>query len=201
VSYVQLAREMRSRHFQRQAAAACLPAPFLGATSRQSPLGRLLSILGGHPASGRSAERTAGVLGGGGMVKAAAATSALVIAGAGVGARVVRSLEEPAPIHHWHIARPTRTVETSVPLAAAPSIGPRPSSHASDAPRRETPAAGPPPSRGLGYLAIGGSVGGSISVSRASVASAASTSSAGQADEAPVPSRSGGGASLNYLGH
>ena len=56
VSYVQLARELRSRHFQRQAAAACLPAPFLGATSRQSPLGRLFSILGGHPCQWLSKE-------------------------------------------------------------------------------------------------------------------------------------------------
>jgi hypothetical protein len=209
-SYATLLREMRAREFQRAASAAFLPPPVLAVELHGRWIERLTSLLstGRAPSGSATAERTAGVLGGGGLVKAAAATSALVIAGAGVGAKVVHSLEAPAPVHHHHrvSAHPVSATAGSIqPSAVAGGLtstraqtdtGSRKATTTSVKHRSQSP-----PSHDLGYLALGGSTGGSMSTSRASVATAASTSSTGSADEAPAPSRSGGGTNLGYLGH
>jgi hypothetical protein len=208
-SYATLVREMRAREFQRAASAAFLPPPVLAVELHGRWIERLISLLtsGRAPSGAATAERTAGVLGGGGLVKAAAVTSAIVVAGAGVGAKVVHSLEPAAPVHQHH--KVTGRAASSVP---APSIepitvagglttthtsSPKP---ASTAPATHHHSVPPPPSKSLGYLAIGGSTGGGSSQSSTSVATAASTSSNGSGSEAPAPSRAGGGSSLGYLG-
>jgi hypothetical protein len=105
-SYATLLREMRAREFQRAASAAFLPPPILAVELHSRWIERLTSLLstGRAPSGSATAERTAGLLGGGGLVKAAAVTSAIVVAGAGVGTKVVHSLEAPAPVHHHHRA-------------------------------------------------------------------------------------------------
>jgi hypothetical protein len=209
-SYTELLREMSGREYKRAASAAFLPPPMLAVELHGRWIERLSTLLstGRAPSGPATAERTAGVLGGGGLVKAAAATSALVIAGAGVGAKVVHSLEAPAPVHHHHraSAHPVSATAGSIqPSAVAGALtytraqtdtGSHKSTTTSVKRRSQSP-----PSHGLGYLALGGSGGGSTSTSRASIATAASTSSTGSADEAPAPSRSGGGTNLGYLGH
>ncbi|HSZ13411.1 MAG TPA: hypothetical protein VK790_05180 [Solirubrobacteraceae bacterium] len=205
-SYATLVREMRGREYQRAASAAFLPPPVLAAGLHGRWIERLISLLtsGRAPSGTATAERTAGLLGGGGLVKAAAVTSAIVVAGAGVGARVVHSLESTAPVHHHH-----KVTARSASGAPAASIAPTAvaggltSTHttslkpAAKAPTRHHVS---PPSKSLGYLAIGGSAGGGSSQPSTSVATAASTSSNGSGSEAPAPSRSGGGSSLGYLG-
>ena len=128
---------------------------------------RLISLLstGRAPSGTATAERTAGVLGGGGLVKAAAVTSAIVVAGAGVGTRVVHSLESPAPVHRHHkaihpasitppmIVAPTGTVGgglVSTHTTSPKSVTKNPTKHRHVA----------PPNKDLGYLAIGGSASG-----------------------------------------
>jgi hypothetical protein len=206
-SYTTLVREMRGREYQRAASAAFLPPPILTAGLHGRWIERLTSLLtsGRAPSGTATAERTAGVLGGGGLVKAAALTSAVVVAGAGVGARVVHSLESTTPVHHHHkvTARsasgapaasvaPTTTVAGGL-TSTHNTTSPKPAAKASTRPHVS------PPSKDLGYLAIGGSADGGSSPST-SVATAASTSSNGSDSEAPAPSRSGGGSSLGYLG-
>jgi hypothetical protein len=207
-SYAMLLREMRGREFQRAASAAFLPPPVFAVAVHGGWIERLTSLLttGRAPSGTVTAERTAGVLGGGGLVKAAAVTSAIVVAGAGVGARVVHSLESTAPA----AIRPHRKVAVhSAPLTAGVArIGTiagglvlahttPPKSVAVAPARHHQPT---PPSRDLGYLALGGGAGGGSRPST-SVATAASTSSTGSgSSEASEPSHSGGGTSLGYLG-
>jgi hypothetical protein len=207
-SYSTLLREMRAREYQRAASAAFLPPPVLVAGLHGRWIERLTSLLtsGRAPSGTATAERTAGLLGGGGLVKAAAVTSAVVVAGAGVGARVVHSLESTAPAHHQH-----KVIARSASGAPAASVAPRTtvaggltSTHSTASPKPAAKAPTrphvSPPSKSLGYLAIGGSPGGGSSQPSTSVATAASTSSNGSGSEAPAPSRSGGGSSLGYLG-
>jgi hypothetical protein len=206
-SYVTLVREMRGREYQRAASAAFLPPPVLVAGLHGRWIERLASLLtsGRAPSGTATAERTAGLLGGGGLVKAAAVTSAIVVAGAGVGSRVVHSLESTAPVHHHHkvTARSASGAPAASDVPTATVAGGQTSTHNPTSP--EPAAKAPtrphvsPPSKDLGYLAIGGSAGGGSSPST-SVATAASTSSNGSGSEAPAPSRSGGGSSLGYLG-
>lgn len=206
-SYATLVREMRGREYQRAASAAFLPPPVLVAGLHGRWIERLASLLtsGRAPSGTATAERTAGLLGGGGLVKAAAVTSAIVVAGAGVGSRVVHSLESTAPVRHHHkvTARsasgapaasvaPTTTVAGG--LTSTHTTSPKPAAKAPTRPHVS------PPSKSLGYLAIGGSAGGGSSQPSTSVATAASTPSNGSGSEAPAPSRSGGGSSLGYLG-
>jgi hypothetical protein len=211
-SYATLLREMRGREFQRAASAAFLPPPVLTAGVHGRWIERLTSLLttGRAPSGTATAERTAGLLGGGGLVKAAAVTSAIVVAGAGVGARVVHSLESPAPVQHHHTV--TAHAAPSVPTASiAPRAGvsdlttttqaqaaPHP---ATSQPVKHMSRPAPPPSHADGYLALGGAAsGGGTSRPNTSVATAASTSSTGSGGGAPEPSHSGGGTSLGYLG-
>jgi hypothetical protein len=206
-SYTTLVREMRGREYQRAASAAFVPPPILAVGVHGRWVERLTSLLtsGRAPSGTATAERTAGVLGGGGLVKAAAVTSAIVVAGAGVGARVVHSLESTAPVHHHH--KVTARSASSAPAASitptTPVAGGLTSTHNPTSPKPAAKALTrphvSPPSKDLGYLAIGGSAGGGSSPST-SVATAASTSSNGSGSEAPAPSRSGGGSSLGYLG-
>lgn len=207
-SYAELLREMSGREYKRAASAAFLPPPMLAVELHGRWIERLSTLLstGRAPNGSATAERTAGLLGGGGLVKAAAATSALVIAGAGVGAKVVHSLEAPAHHHHKASVRPAASGTAASIQPSAVAGGLTSSRARADTGSRKATTASTkhppqsPPSHGLGYLALGGSAGGSTSTSRASVATAASTSSTGSASEAPAPSRSGGGTSLGYLG-
>lgn len=210
-SYATLLREMRAREFRRAASAAFLPPPVLAVEVRGRWIERLTSLLttGRAPSGTAAAERTAGVLGGGGLVKAAAVTSALVVAGAGVGARVIHSFATtPTPVKHHRTAR----VAVNMPRASitAPAIAdgltmqPQPTTHpTAPVPAKHASRPSPsPPSRDDGYLALGGSADESSSDPRASAASVATTSSSpGSTRETSTPpTRTGGGANLNYLG-
>ena len=206
-AYAELVREMSGREYKRAASAAFLPPPMLAVGLHGRWIERLSTLLstGRAPSGSATAERTAGLLGGGGLVKAAAATSALVIAGAGVGVKVVHSLEAPAHDHHRGSTHPVAsgTAASIRPSAVAGGLTST-RTHTDTGSRKATTTSAKrrsqsPPSRDLGYLALGGSAGSSASTSRASAA-AASTSSTGSASEAPSPSHSGGGASLGYLG-
>jgi hypothetical protein len=210
-SYVTLLREMRAREFQRAASAAFLPPPVLAAGVLHGRwIERLTSLLstGRAPSGTATAERTAGVLGGGGLVKAAAVTSALVVAGAGVSARVIHSLTTtPTPVHHHRTARiavNTPRASISPPaIAGGLTTQPQAATHPASAPAKHARRPAPPlPSHADGYLALGGSANESSSDPRASAASAAKTSSSPEPtrETSPPPTRTGGGTNLNYLG-
>jgi hypothetical protein len=206
-SYASLLREMRGREYKRAASAAFLPAPMLAAELHSSWIERLTTFLstGRTPTGTATAERTAGVLGGGGLVKAAAVGSAIVVAGAGVGAKVVHSLEAPAPVHHriHRLSTPARTsVSVQPPAAASGQSAARTSAtahagatthatHMHHSPR--------PPSHDLGYLALGESAHATTAPPKPAVAVAATAGTSESHEQAPPP-RSGGGSSLNYLG-
>jgi hypothetical protein len=210
-SYATLLREMRAREFQRAASAACLPPPVLAVELHGRWIERLTSLLSTSraPSGTATAERTAGVLGGGGLVKAAAVTGALVVAGAGVGARVIHSLTTtPTPVEHHRTAR----VAVSTPRASVtpPAIAGGMTTQLQTATHPAAPVpvkhssrpAPPPPSHDDGYLALGGSADESSSDPRASAASAAATSSSPEPtrETSTPPTRTGGGTNLNYLG-
>ena len=209
-SYATLLREMRGREFQRAASAAFLPPPVLAAGAHGHWIERLTSLLttGRAPSGTATVERAAGVLGGGGLVKAAAVTSAIVVAGAGVGARVIHSLmTTPTPAHHHRTARiavdaPRASI---IPPAIAGGIAtqPRAATHpAAPAPAKHASRPAPPPSHADGYLALGGSANESGSDPRASAASAATAPSSPEPtrESSPPPTRTGGSTNLNYLG-
>jgi hypothetical protein len=208
-AYAELLREMSGREFKRAASAAFLPLPMLAVELHGRWIERLTTLLstGRTPSGSATAERTAGLLGGGGLVKAAAATSALVIAGAGVGSKVVHSLEAPAHHRHHHSAS-----AHSAAGAAATSI--EPSAVAGGLTSTRTPGdvhsrklartavehrSQAPPSHALGYLALGGSADDTTSSPGAPVASASSASSERARESAPSRP-AGGGTNLNYLG-
>jgi hypothetical protein len=208
-SYATLVREMRAREFQRAASAAFLPPPVLAVEVHGRWIERLISLLtsGRAPSGTATAERTAGLLGGGGLVKAAAVTSAIVVAGAGVGARVVHSLESTAPAQRRKVAAHQASSAAAASIAPTTTVaGGLARKHTTSPKLAVTPPAKHhhsvpvPPSKDLGYLALGGSAGGGSSQPGTSVATAASTSSKGSGGEAPAASHSGGGTSLGYLG-
>lgn len=208
--YATMLRELRDSEFRRAASAAFLPPPLV-VVEEHGWLGRLVDLIPkDRVPSGNAGERAAGLLGGGGAVKVAAAGTALVIAGAGVGARVIHSLERPSPVRRHKVAR------AAVAGAAHASIQPV-SVPGAMTERQGMPAASrpvvtyrarqrsvahrspPPPSRGLGYLALGDSTGGSSSSPTARDASTR-TSSGQEEGPPPRPTSTGGGTSLNYLG-
>jgi hypothetical protein len=208
-SYATLLREMSGREFQRAASAAFLPPPMLAVELHGHWIERVVSLLstGRAPSGTATAERTAGVLGGGGLAKAAATTSALVIAGAGVGARVVHSLEAHAPVHHHHKVSTWPAASTAgvsvEPTAVAGGLTSTPTRSTSRG-GSTTPAkrrSAPPPSRDLGYLAIGQAPGGSQPRTEPQATAASNTSGESPEGAAPAPTRTGGGSSLGYLGH
>jgi hypothetical protein len=208
-SYASLLRDMSGQEFQRAASAAFLPPPMIAAELHGRWIERLTTFLstGRAPSGTATAERTAGVLGGGGLVKVAAASTAIVIAGAGVGAKVIHSLTAPAPVHH-HATRtlPAGTTRASIQPASIAGMPvstvahTKQRSYASRVANRHTHRESPPPSRSLGYLALGKSTSASGSSQRASVASTTSSSSGSAGEAPPAPSRSGGGTSMGYLG-
>lgn len=210
--YRRLCREMRGREWQRAASAAFLPIPAvsLGHVGGFGKVAVWLEQRLGFVPRG-SGERTAEVLGGAGLVKAAAAGTAIVVAGGALTGHIVHEITASTRPHHAHITRraaPPAGLATAGQAAAAAVVAPRTSSLTGDSSRRGTahrPLA--PPSKSLGYLALGGSSGGgSSSTSRESSSVRATAASVGQSGEAssseapPPATQSGGGTSLNYLG-
>jgi hypothetical protein len=125
-SYAQLRREMRSRAFQRDAAAALLPLPALPVGHHMSVLARLIGWSADRPRFG--GERAVEVLGGAGAIKVAAAGSAVVVATATLVGGIHLSLV-PHPSRHDHNAhtaagravtshatRPTSLAATPAPV-------------------------------------------------------------------------------------
>jgi hypothetical protein len=111
-SYAQLRREMRSRAFQRDAAAALLPTPVLPLGHHLGALGQLIGWTSDRPRFGT--ERAVEVLGGAGVVKVAAAGSAVVVATATLANGVHTALLNPRPHHHSGRVAQRRTVARQV---------------------------------------------------------------------------------------
>ncbi len=213
--YRGLRREMRGQEFQRAAAAAFLPVP---ATSlgHVGGLGKLavwieqrLSFI---PRGG--GERAAEALGGAGLAKAAAAGTAIVIAGSALTGHLVHDMTAPNAPQHRRSARIERRAEQPVGLVTpteAAAVSARASSLSADPSRQRvtvhhsSPA---PPSKSDGYLALGGSSGGSSasgssessSPVRATAASVGQSGDTSSSEAPPQPAQSGGGTSLSYLG-
>jgi hypothetical protein len=202
--YAQLLREMGSRDFQRAASAAFLPPP-IAVAGGHGWVERLAGLFphGRMPSTGATGERAAGLLGGGGgVVKAAAAGTALVIAGAGVGERVIHSLSSPHHTPHHHVARHAGPSAAQASIRPATLAAPHNAADHRVVARRAAVRRGPaPPSRDLGYLALGQSAGGASSPPRAEAASTTHRASSGEEGPPPRPTQTGGGTSLNYLGH
>ena len=244
--YRKLRREMRGREFQRAAAAAFLPLP-AAPLAHVTGVARLAAWFQQHtprvlPHGG--GERAAEVLGGAGAVKVAVVGTAVVIAGGTLTSHIVHSVvESHAPAHHRaaHIARETSSQSfQSASLARAwanPTAATIPASLRADdrstaassrrervSTRHSLPA---PPSKSLGYLALGSSssagsgstytsTSGSSSSVRATVASvdrsapastgtsSSSSSSSSSSEASPQPTSPGNrgtsGAGLGYLG-
>lgn len=220
--YRQLRREMRGREFQRAAVAAFLPLPAISA-GHVGGVGKLAiwieQRISFMPRGG--GERAAEALGGAGLAKAAVAGTAIVAAGGALTGHLVHSIDGPhSQAHHRaHIARQVRQP------AALPGGAYRNSSLAARSPsssaqqlRAAAAARHPiPPSKSLGYLALGRSSSGSragdgAGDAPAHIASATGTSTRSESTAttetaAPPPSEShasstqgGGGTSLGYLG-
>jgi hypothetical protein len=98
-SYAQLMREMRGRAFQRDTAAAFLPAPLLAVGYHFGLLGRV-AIWGAERPVRVSGERAAELLGGAGVVKVAAAGGALVAATATIAGGMHTSQHRHHHRHH-----------------------------------------------------------------------------------------------------
>ena len=222
--YRQLRREMRGREFQRAAVAAFLPLPAMPA-GHVGGLGKLAiwieQRISFMPRGG--GERAAEALGGAGIAKAAVAGTAIVAAGGALTGHLVHSIEgAPSHAHHRaHVARQVRQPATlpggayrnsSLAARSPSSSAQRPSTGATARHRLPTP-----PSKSLGYLALGRSdsgsgAGGGASDASAHIASATGTSTKSESTAttetaAPPPSeshasstQSGGGTSLGYLG-
>jgi len=222
--YRQLRREMRAREFQRAAVAAFLPLPAVS-VGHVGGVGKIAVWIEQRsnfmPRGG--GERTAEALGGAGIAKAAVAGTAIVAAGGALTGHLVHTIEgAPSQAHHRaHVTRQVGQTATlsgnayrnSALAAHSPSASARRSSTGVTA-RHSLPT---PPSKSLGYLALGRSdsgsrAGGGSSQPSARIASAngASTKSETAATTetaAPPPSenhasstQSGGGTSLGYLG-
>jgi DNA-directed RNA polymerase specialized sigma24 family protein len=212
--YRQLRREMRSREWQRAASAAFLPIPAVS-LSHVGGFGKVavwveqrLSFI---PRG--SGERAAETLGGAGIVKAAAAGTAIVVAGTALTGHIVHDITAPTapPRHHTRSARIERPAASvarapgSVVVAVPASTAVADSTHRATV-RRNSPV---PPNKGDGYLALGSSSsGGSASQTPSESPSPvrATAASVGQSENAPSneaptqPTQTGGGTSLSYLG-
>jgi DNA-directed RNA polymerase specialized sigma24 family protein len=222
--YRQLRREMRGREFQRAAVAAFLPLPAIS-VGHVGGVGKLAIWIEQRVSfmPRGSGERTAEVLGGAGIAKAAVAGTAIVAAGGALTGHLVRSIEgaQSQAHHRAHIARnishpatlPGGSYRNSSLAARSPiSSAQRPSTGTQARHGLSTP-----PSKSLGYLALGRSSSGSraansTSAAPARIASATGTSTRSESTAttetaAPPPSeshasstQSGGGTSLGYLG-
>jgi DNA-binding CsgD family transcriptional regulator len=124
-SYVTLVREMRGRPFQRDAAAAFLPAPAFALGHHYGLLGKLAGWTAERPGGG-SGERIAELLGSAGAVKAAAAGGAVVAATATLASGIHTTLSPHPSSHHRraHVAAvrhaSARRVVANVTIAAPP---------------------------------------------------------------------------------
>ncbi|HXN37170.1 MAG TPA: hypothetical protein VN892_03970 [Solirubrobacteraceae bacterium] len=211
--YRQLRREMRSREWQRAASAAFLPIPAvsLGHVGGFGKVAvwveqRLSFIPRG------SGERAAETLGGAGIVKAAVAGTAIVVAGTALTGHIVHDITAPtaSPRHHTRSARIERPAASVArawqdPGSVSASTAVADSTHRATV-RRSSPV---PPNKGDGYLALGSSSsGGSASQTPSESPSPvrATAASVGQSENAPSneaptqPTQTGGGTSLSYLG-
>jgi hypothetical protein len=220
--YRRVRREMRSREFQRAAVAAFLPLPAMS-VGHVGGLGKLAIWIEQriHFMPRGSGERTAEALGGAGIAKAAVAGTAIVAAGGALTGHLVHAIEGPqSPGHHRaHVARRVSQPTTLAGAAnRSSSLAVRsPSSSAQRASAGRAHGLPTPPSKSLGYLALGRSVAaphGSSGTrgSAARIASATGTptpseSTAASETAAPPPSestapaaQSGGGTGLGYLG-
>jgi hypothetical protein len=211
--YVGLCREMRERKWQRRAAAAVLPAPMLTVGGHGGGLGRLAAFIANGPVggSGGNAGRVAGVLGGGGIAKAAAAGTAIVVATGALTGHIVHALAGAhTPAHHRRVSvvrQAYQPVSSSREWANAGSslVAPAGTSSRSGTARHSLPT---PPSKSLGYLALGTPGSASHSGSGASRDSspepsarvASVKSPATKSEGSAPPTQSGGGTSLGYLG-
>lgn len=210
--HVLLAREMASAQYKRAASAALLPAP-VALPHAHGWIERLLTLAHSSrmPGGGASAERAGLMLGGGAGAKVAVAAGVGVLAVAGAGVSAIHSLQgQSAPTPHRHsvshpLARTTIPVATSIAPASEPGALPATLAASPKPSTRRTTDRVPssrPPSRGLGYLAIGGSP--ATTTSTAATARAASTSTGsetGQGEgQSSTPSTPTGGGSLKYLG-
>jgi hypothetical protein len=209
-SYARLLRELSGHEFQRAACAALLPPPAIAAEVHGRWVERLAALLSSGRTPSGGGTGAAGLLGGGGLVKAAAASTALVIAGAGVGDRVIHSLASPARVQHHQQRATAPSVKAHasghVTAATYSAISPTRSNAAHallthrKAAKHTTSRPTSPPSRDLGYLALGASSGSSSQTPHTSpVARLDSTRPASKT--APAPTHSGGGSNLSYLGH
>jgi DNA-directed RNA polymerase specialized sigma24 family protein len=213
--YRRLRREMRGREFQRAASAAFLPMP-AASLGHGGGFGKLAVWVEQRfsfiPRGG--GERATEVLGGAGLVKAAAAGTALVVAGGALGGHLVHDITASSAPRAHRSARIERRAEEPVRLAASTesvAVSARASSLSATPSRQRvtvhhsSPA---PPSKSDGYLALGGSSGGgspsgsseSSSPVRATAASVAESGDTSSSEAAPQPAQSGGGTSLGYLG-
>jgi DNA-directed RNA polymerase specialized sigma24 family protein len=221
--YRQLRREMRAREFQCAAVAAFLPLPAAsgghvgGAGKLAIWIDQRISFM---PRGG--GERAAEALGGAGIAKAAVAGTAIVAAGGALTGHLVHSIEGARSQAHdrahvaRHVGQPAGLAGAD-PAGSLTARGPsssaqRPSTGATA--RHGVPT---PPSKSLGYLALGRSASGSRAGDSASgtpahIASATGTSTRSESTAttetaAPPPNeshasstQSGGGTSLGYLG-
>jgi hypothetical protein len=217
--YRRLRREM-GPDWQRRAAAALAPAPTVG-VGHMGWLAKVSAWLSQRPSLPRGAgERTAEVAGGAGIVKVAAAGTAIVVAGGALTGHFVHAIEAGhAPAHHRG-ARVEHVAPASLPVASIASVeggvstaavAPSRVASRSATPSRRRVAArrSAPPSRSLDYLAVGGAAS-SVSRGGSSEASAriASASEGGTPAGAPAAAssstgsshQSGGGTTLKYLG-
>jgi hypothetical protein len=134
-SYAQLRREMRSRAFQRDAAAALLPLPALPVGHHMSLLGRLIGWSADRPRFG--GERAVELIGGASAVKVAAAGSAVIVATATIASGIHVSLTPHPSRHdrHAHAAvrravKPQPVYKTPLATSTAPLHSAATSTHA-----------------------------------------------------------------------
>ncbi len=211
VVYRGLRREIGS-DWQRRAAAALAPAPVLG-VGHMGWLAKVSAWFSQRPGLPRGGgERAAEVAGGAGIVKVAAAGTAIVVAGGALTGHIVHAIDAGHArahrrAHVAHVAQaPSPVVSSGLHVVAVAS--PRAVTRSTVTSRRRAPASHKtlrPPSKSLGYLAVGGpasSTGGSREAS-ARIASVAGTPPPAQpvAPSSTTSShQSGGGTNLSYLG-
>jgi DNA-directed RNA polymerase specialized sigma24 family protein len=218
IVYRQLRREMRRREFQRAAVAAFFPLPAIS-VGHNGGTGKLAIWIEQRISfvPRGSGERAAEALGGAGIAKAAVAGTAMMAVGGALTGHIVHSIEGAQSQAHHHRAHVSRQVHQPAPAtrAWATTSSAQPSSTGTTA-RHSLPA---PPSKSLGYLALGrspdaphssGGTGGTGEAS-ARVASARPTSTGSEStatetaapppsESAAPPTQSGGGTGLGYLG-
>jgi len=125
-SYTRMMREMQSREFQGGAAAAFLPAPVFPLGHHLGVLGRMLGWTTDRPMPfGGPGERAAEVLGGAGVVKVAAAGSAVVVATATLasGIHPLATFSGSHSQRDHHRAQTAASHTTAQPLIAANPAG------------------------------------------------------------------------------